>query len=241
LSSIATIAGLTWKRMLRGRTLWVSLLLLLVPILVALLAVARVEDPRERWAAVCMLTLRSLVMLAPIVHLATVVSEENDGKTYTYLWSRPVPRHALVLGKMLAVVPVLMVAAVVALTIAFAIISAGPGETDPSWLPRALGASAAGVVGASCFAVGVGALVPRHPLVVALGWVLVAEQVLSAVPAIQNLSTLFHAIVIADMPGVRFRFGEPIPPYLAMAVLSAVWLGIALWRVRRLEFGSAEG
>jgi hypothetical protein len=220
----------------------VSLLLLLVPILVALLAL-RADDPRERWAAVCMLTLRSLVMLAPIVHLATVVAEENDGRTYTYLWSRPVPRHALVLGKLLAVAPPLMVAAVAALAIAFAIVSAGPGDTDPSWLPRALGAAAAGVLGASCFAVGVGALVPRHPLVVALGWVLFAEQVLSAVPAVQNLSPLFHVMAIADIPGVRLTLKgmSSLPPYPSLAVLSAVWLGIAIWRVRSIEFGSAEG
>jgi hypothetical protein len=241
MTAVLTIARLTWKRMLRGRTLWLTLLLVMVPMLVALIAVARVEDGRERWAAVCMLTLRSLVLLAPILHLATAVAEENDGKTYTYLWSRPVPRHALVLGKVLAVAPPLMVASVVALAVAFAIVSSGPGATDPAWLPSVLAAAPAGVLASSCFAVGVGALIPRHPLVVALGWVLFAEQILSMVPAVQNLSVLFHVLVIADLPGVNLPTRDPLPPFPALAVLSAIWLTIAVWRVRRIEFGSADG
>ena len=241
MSATLAIARLNWKRMLRGRALWVTLLLLLVPIGVALLALLYESDPRERWTGVATISLRALVLLAPILHLSTAISEENDGKTYTYLCSRPVPRQALILGKMLAVTPVTLLLAAAALSVAFAIIATGPGEADVAMLLRALAASAAGVIAASCFAVGVGALVPRHPMVVALGWILFGEQILSFTPAVQNLSVLFHVHAIAELQGVDMGGDGALPAYLGLLLLSAFWLGVAMWRVRKLEFGSAEG
>jgi len=241
MSAVTVLAGLTWKRILRGRTKWSTGVLLAVPPVIAASTLARVEDPANRWSIVAELTLRSIVLLAPVLHLATAVNEENEGKTYTYLWSRPVRREALLFGKMLAVVPAIAAVAVLSLAAAYAIVALGPGAMQPAWLWRSAGAAVLGVVAASCFAVGIGALFTRHPLVVAFGYVFFAEQILPQVKAIQNISTLYHVKVIAQLPRGFDVSGDTGGAVIALAILSTIWLGLAVWRVRRLEFGSADG
>jgi hypothetical protein len=230
------VARLYWKRLWRGKMIWISGLLVVVPLGLAAVTASR-DDPAQRFSLVFEMTLRSLVLLVPVLHLAPAIGEEAEGKTYTYLWSRPVSRPAVLWGKLLVVVPLAIVATAAVLAAAFGIVGG-----DPAWLWRAELGAAAGVVGASAFAVGVGALFPRHPLVVTLAWVFFAEQILPEVKAIQNLSIVFHAETIADPPRPMIHVGnDPAGAVLAIAILSAIWLGVAVWRVSRMEFGTAEG
>jgi hypothetical protein len=239
-SAVSAIARLSWMRLLRSRTVWASVILMVVPLAVAVLMLFRASDPDYRWMFVAELTFRSLVMLAPVLHLAPAVNEESDGKTYTYLWSRPVRREALLFGKLLAVAPAAIVAATLALLVAYGIVSLGPGTIPISSVLRAIVAAAAGVGAACCYALGIATLVPRHPLIAAIAYVFFAEQILPQVKAIQNLSTLYHVKVVAALPhsGVEGNLGAGLA---GLAILSALWLGIAVWRIRRLEIGSAEG
>jgi hypothetical protein len=126
--------------------------------------------------------------------------------------------------------------------LAWVIVGMGSGEMEAAWLGRALGAAAAGIVGASCFAVGVGSLFPRHALVVSLGYIFFAEQILPMVQAVKNISTLYHVQNIAQLPRSPLGADEdPGTAVLALALLSAFWLGLAVWRIRRLEFGGPDG
>jgi len=236
------VARLAWKRLVRGRAIYVTVLLSCVPILLALATAVGIADPAERWTIVAELTFRSLVLIAPVVHLAGALAEETDGKTYTYFWSRPIAREVVLAGKMLAVTPLLAVVAPIALAVGFVIVAAGPGQSDPAWLARAAPAAALGVVAASAFAVGLGTLVPRHPLVAALGWAFLVEQVLPLVPAVQNLSAVHHVEVIAALPRPPDSIsGQPLGSVLGLIILTVVWLAVARWRVRTFEPGSVEG
>jgi ABC-type transport system involved in multi-copper enzyme maturation permease subunit len=202
----------------------------------------RIGDPDGRWPLVVELSFRSLVLLAPVLHLAPAIGEEQDGKTYTYLWSRPIRREAILLGKLLAIAPAAALAAVVVLLAEFGIVALGPATPDVGSLPRVLLAAVAGVAAASAYALGVGSLFPRHPLVAAMAYVFFAEQILPQVKAIQNLSTLYHVKRIAAVADPSFVGEAGVPEGLAgLAILSAIWLAIAIWRVRRVELGSAEG
>ncbi|HKA88184.1 MAG TPA: ABC transporter permease subunit [Haliangiales bacterium] len=224
------LARLAWKRLWRGKMVWISGLLVLVPLSIAAIA-PRDRSPERRFELIVELTLRSLVLLVPVLHLAPVVGEESERKTYTYLWSRPVPRPTLLWGNLLVILPLAAVAAAATLAAAFALIG---GEVE--WLARAQAGAAAGVAGASAFALGVGALFPRHPLVVTLAWVFLGEQILPEIPSVQNLSIVRHATTIAGHGG-----DDPAGAALAVAILSAIWLAVAVWRIKRMEFGSAEG
>jgi hypothetical protein len=238
LSAITAIARLSWKRILRGRTLYASAILAGVPLAVAVMMRFRPGNPDDNWPIVAELTFRSLVLLAPVLHLTPAINEESDGKTYTYLWSRPVRREALLFGKLLAVAPAAMLAAAVALVAAFVIVSLGPGGFGLADLARVVLAAVAGVFAACCYALGIGALFPRHPLVAAMAYVFIGEQILPQVKAMQNISTLYHVKSIA---GLERWGGDVAGGLVGLAVLSALWLAIAVWRVRRLELGSAEG
>jgi hypothetical protein len=242
MTGVSAIARLTWKRLARGRTIWAVALLVAVPIAIAAVTTLRAPDFDNRWPLVAEATLRSLVLLAPILLLAGVVAEENEGKTYTYLWSRPIRRQAIVAGKLVAIVPALVAVTALALVAAFAVVALGPGAPDTGSLARVVGAATLGVVAASASAVGIGALFPRHPLVVALGWIFFAEQVLPQVKAVQNVSTLYHVHAIAALPSSPVEHsGDPAGALIALAVLTVLWLGLAWWRVGALELGSAEG
>jgi hypothetical protein len=235
------MARLSWKRLVRGRALWLSVILFVVPLGVAVLTL-RLPSAEERWSSVAEIIFRSLVLLAPVNHLASALGEELDGQTYTYFWSRPIGREVILAGKLLAVTPIIVLLAVLALVLAFAITSAGGGASDPAWLLRAIPAAALGVVTASAFAVGLGALVPRHPLVASLAWVLLAEQILPAVPAVQNLSAVHHVEVVAALPQPQQATmgGTQVGSVVALLVLAALWLAIAIWRVKRIEPGSVS-
>jgi ABC-type transport system involved in multi-copper enzyme maturation permease subunit len=235
LAAALAIGRLTWLRLRRGRTVWISLLLFCVPLSVAAIAALRVEDAWTRWWHVADLTLRSLVLLAPVVHLAPAVSEEIDQQTDTYLWSRPIPRPALLFGKMLVVTPALVLLSSVAIVAAWLISRAGAGDTPLEWLWPALTAVVTGVVATSAFALGVGSLYTRQPLAVAVGWVLVFEQVIPAIPTLQHLSTLFNTQVIAHIPHSFIQKADTSVPasLISLAVLSVVWLSLATWKIRR--------
>ncbi len=224
------MARLAWTRLWRGKMVWISALLVLVPLSIAAVA-PRDRSAERRFELIVELVLRSLVLLVPALHLAPVVGEESERKTYTYLWSRPVPRPTLLWGHLLVILPLAALAAAATLAAAFALVGG-----DVAWLWRAQAGAAAGIAGASAFALGVGALFPRHPLVVTLAWVFFAEQLLPEIPSAQNVSIVHHAKTIAGS-GANDTAGA----VLAIAILSAIWLAVAVWRVRRMEFGSAEG
>ncbi len=230
---ILPIARLAWKRLWRSRTIWMSAILFVAPVLLAGMTAARMRNADERWDRVAELALRSMVLLAPVVHLATALSDELEARTYTYLWSRPISRSSILLGKMLAVTPALVGLGLVSMAATWALCGAGHG------LGAALLATGVGIVAASAFAVGIGALFPRHPLVVALGYVFFAEQILPEVPSVQRLTTLFHVTQIANVGDDRGLEGR-LSALVTLAILSAIWLALALWRVRSTELAKSE-
>ena len=106
-------------------------------------------------------------------------------------------------------------------------------------LGRALGGCLAGVVGASAFAIAIGALLPRYPLVFALGW-FAAEQVLFLIPNVAKLSPLYHARFLAGQPVLK---SEPESHLAAAVWLAALTVGlvlVAIWRVTKAEYARAD-
>lgn len=239
MTGLWAMARLTRKRLLRGRIVWVVAILAALPLVLAAVLTVELRSPSERWWNTAEMMLRSLVMLAPVLLLAGAVSDENDAKTYTYLWSRPIRRQVVILGKMVAIVPIIAGLAVLALAAGCAITAP---DQAAAVLARTAGAAIGGVIAVSAFAVGLGALFPRYPTAVALGWVVFAEQALPTVKAVQNLSALYHVQVIAGLPRSFIPSdAEPIESALALVMLTALWLGVAWWRMTRLELGAADG
>jgi hypothetical protein len=216
---------------------WLIVAISLLPIVVA--ALGLVAGGGGSWKNTGELGLRSLTVLLPTLLLAGAVGDEQQGKTYSYLWSRPMPRTALLYGKLVAILPVMAAAMFLSMGIAFVLMAVGPRDVDPMWFVRSLLGGVAGLVCASAFAMGLGSLFPKHALITVLAWMLVIEQALPEVAAAQNLATLHHVRVLAGLPGDD-PSGSVLGSLVALAILTAIWLRVAVWRVKRIEL-SGEG
>lgn len=234
MSAVVVLAGLAWRRLWRGRSLYITAILAALALALALLLPRRI-DVAERWEALATFWLSFLVTVGAAVHLASAVGEEIETRTFTYLWSRPVPRTAVLLGKLLAVVPVLAGASLLVLPAAYVLVTGAEAGAHVDWLVRGVAGAIAGTVAASAFAVGAGAIFPRHPFLFTLGYLLAAEQFLWRIPNVANVSFLYHARIVAGLdPG---GVGGAL---LGLALLTAFWLALGLWRVSTADYGAED-
>lgn len=233
LSGSMILARLGWLRLLRGKTLYVTLLLALVPI-----ALAAIEDgtqPKGAWDAAVEAVLRFVVPLGAAIHVSGAVGEELDQKTFTYLWSRPLPRSAVVVGRLIVMTPLLFALAALSMLVSYAFATRSGATMDD--LVRGLGAVFASALTCSFFAAGGGAMFPRQPMLFTMGVFLTVEQVLFAIPAAKNLSIVAHTRVIAGLEGNDASVGGAL---LGLLFLGVAWLGMGLFRVNNAEFAAAK-
>jgi ABC-type transport system involved in multi-copper enzyme maturation permease subunit len=222
--AVREVAGLTLRRVSRGRTLWVAGIIALVPVVFG--ALLRSVGPRGNLTDELLAFQLLVLAVLPPMFIASSIGEEIEDRTITYLWSRPIPRWAVVVGKLLALAPISMVLIAVSWHLACTLgLQAAPAGRSHLAL-----VAAAGVI--SAIATGVAVLVPRHGMALTIGYMLI-DFFLGLIPAsIQNLSVLHHVTTIS-LP-------KPDGPSTASAAawlagVAAVWLAVALRRIRNLE------
>ncbi len=236
MTAALVLARLTFKRLLHSRSILVTLTFALLPVAYAFAASKQGEETSlALWRTAFEISLL-LLAIGPPLHLAPTVAEEVEGKTYTYLWSRPFPRWSLIVGKLVILVPVLCVLLSAMLAAVFIACFQGTWEAYTHTLINGVIGMSVGVATLSCICVGLGTLVPKHPIAVSLGYVFVIDFVLDELPfALQNLSVSHQVQQIAKVD----EYPDPLFPALVWcAGLAAVWLVIALWRVSRVEYSS---
>src|SRR5688572_20755275 len=102
------IAAITLRRLVRGRALWVGGLVAGLPI--AFAALLHQSNARATGTIVDVTAFETLVLaVLPALFVASSIGEEIEDRTTTYLWSRPIPRWAVLVGKLCALVPVIIV------------------------------------------------------------------------------------------------------------------------------------
>jgi ABC-type transport system involved in multi-copper enzyme maturation permease subunit len=216
-SALLTIMGVTWRRFARGRAVWVALVIAMFPFVPA--SLVHDDDP--------VMIIQMLVMgLLPPVFVASAIAEEIEERTSTYLWSRPLPRWTLLAGKVLALAPI--AAGLIALGW---FVSMQTATGHPPSL-RSTVAFAAGALAISSMSAGIGTLVPKHGMALSIIYFLVIDLAVGAIPAsVQKISITYHVRQLAGLDDP----GYVVEPVIAIAILSCMWLGVGLWRVRRLE------
>lgn len=226
------IARLTLKRLFRGRIVWASLVLALLPgFAVALFS----NDPPSRrlWRDTFTLLTGSMAIIMPL-YLAAAVSEETEEKTFTYLWSRPFPRWSMLAGKVSALTP--MGAAILALGVVLAFVIAFGGKTGQfsDMLGRSVLAIALGALAAGAFSTAIAAAIPRHATAVSLAYLIAIDTAVSVMPfSIHNLTINYHVREMA--------LEGPIAGHALWLVGMAVfWLILAVSRISRAEYGGPE-
>lgn len=226
LTVIATLAGVTLRRLLRGRAIWVVLLIAVLPILYATATSSfgdRGDADFESIAIVQMI----VMALLPSVFVASSIGEEIEDRTTAYLWSRPIARWTIVAGKLVALAPL-----AAALTLAGWIGAHLIALATPPPLASTLG-FAAGAVALSGAAAGVALVVPRHGMGLSLAYLVLFDQVLGNIPASLRTISMNHQVQL--LAGTAPDAPNLIEPALTLAVIPAVWLAIGLLRLRRLE------
>jgi hypothetical protein len=225
LSTVAALAGVTLKRLGRGKALWIGLAIAALPVINASIVHANARrfnaSPQEMFAA-------SLLLLAllPAMFIGASIGEELEDRTSTYLWSRPIARWAVLAGKLCALTPI-VVALVVGGWCAASEIWA---DRAPTWISCM--ALAAGCVGTSLVTAGIATVVPKHGMAFTIAYVLV-DLFIGALPfSLRELSVTHQAMVLSqlgrDPPMV-------IAPVITLLVVSGLWGAIGFVRIQRLE------
>lgn len=222
LSAIGALAGVTLRRLSRSRAVWVASVLAVLPILYASAVRARHALVHEELFVFVELV---LAVLVPML-LASSIGEEIEDRTLTYLWSRPVPRWTVLAGKLCALAPV---------ALGFALASWGGAvstATDAMPAGRTVLALAAGSLAISAVATGLAMLSPRHGMALSIVYML-ADTFLGALPAsLAKLSITYQTRAVSGLYSSYDALGGGL---VALAALSAVWMVVAVWRIRRLE------
>lgn len=184
-----------------------------------------------------------ICLLLAMFYGTSVLGHELDGKTLTYLFTRPLPRWRFVVGKYLAIITALSIPTSISLFVSWLILGAhGSVALFVSLLIATLGALAA----YNAIFVLFGFLVPRRAMIVALLYGIVFEFILSFVPALVNEFTVTYylrSIVVESLDLVipneisRIVGGASIPVALfALGTIIVSTLGVASWLAARKEY-----
>jgi len=219
-STIATLAGVTLRRLRRGKALWIGEVLGALPVVYAAIARSRQlagssDDLFKIWLL--------LMAIVPAMFVGASIGEEIEDRTSTYLWSRPIARWAVLAGKLCALVPL-----VIGLFVIGWIATVGVLANE---LPSATSciALALGCIATSLVAAGIATLVPKHGMALTIGYMLV-DMFIGAMPfSLAELSITHQAAVLAGPTGAVQT------PLIAMAIVGGLWGAIGLLRIRRLE------
>ena len=215
------VAAHQLRGLLGSRRLWMVVILVLIPPVMAYFF-ADPGRPMQHFASLSLLL--SLAILGPLAGLilgSVVISEEVEAKTLTYVFTRPIPRVSLFLGRWLACT--LVVSGLMAVSNAFVGFHAAqfqPQDGIQPWegplrdgIPERL-ILASVLCGALYTTLAAGlSTMWRRPIVFGLGYAFVWEMVVANLPgSTQRLSMQYYLRGIVMEPDMDHFFY--LPPWL---------------------------
>jgi len=222
LTTILTMARLTWTRMMRGRALWVGFLIAMLPVMFAVAMRMFGESGGELFTIQVLI----LAVLGPMF-VGSSIGEEIEDRTTTYLWSRPIPRWIILAGKLAALAPLAALIVLISWTVSCRI----AWGIWPSL--QTCGALAAGAFVISFVAAGIATLAPRHGMALAIVYMLFFDFPLGILPAtVQELSIGHQVRTLAGISPLESGVASAA---IALTMIAGLWILVAALRVRRLE------
>jgi ABC-2 type transport system permease protein len=232
------VTTLTVRQFTGGRTARLALVLSLIPVLFAAIYVARPwgvapeEFAIDLFRELVVPTLLPIVVLLPAT--AAFGNELEDG-TLPYLLMKPVSRLRLVLGKYAAVLLVTVPALLAGLAVTTLVASRGTDAGDMGRILAAMAGSsvaAAALLGAIFLLVSL--VIPRA-LLAGMIYVFAWESLLGRfLPGVRAISSREYALRVFD--GI---LNNDVPTAwnaaLTMLVVAAVFLLLAVWRLRSMQ------
>ena len=185
------------------------------------------------------LDLTLLVPLLPVLLLGPAIADELERGTAGFLFVRPIPRAALLLGRLAAALPMLLGAALLGLLGAFvALYAKFPGDI-PRALPHLLGAAfavVAGLVLYSLLALGLGATFRKRPVATLVVLLLVDGGMARMPLGLQLVAPTHHLRAVAGLPELS-SWSPPfdVPHALSAAYLLLLVVATALFGISRMK------
>jgi ABC-2 type transport system permease protein len=253
----ATMAGFYTAIGRKSRRTRIFTMIGLLPAVVALIIrlnawlspAASVDGPAVFSNIVLTFNLQFLILVLALFYGTSIVSEEVEGRTLTYLTTRPVPKPAIVLGKYAAYASFLVGLVAAGVTLAFLILHADRLGDAEAWLvlARSLAVLALGILAYTALFTLAGAVMKKSVLLglmFCFGW----ENVVQYFPGVTQRFTVMHYLKSLLPPvstGGQGSFAfltfklEPSSPAAAIGtivVLTAAALGLACWAFARKEY-----
>jgi ABC-type transport system involved in multi-copper enzyme maturation permease subunit len=221
-ATVLTLAGITLRRLTRGKALWIGHLIAALPVIFTVVLRSFSIQPDLR----PLVTVATLVLVVlPAMFVGASIGEEIEERTSTYLWSRPIARWAVMAGKLCALTPIVIALSVGGWVIAF-VMWFGHAPTLTSCLALAVGGLAASLIAA-----GLATVLPKHGMALTIGYMLI-DGFIGALPAsLRELSVLHQ---LEELSGL---FGKPViaTPVIALTIVAGIWTAIGVVRIHRLE------
>ncbi len=242
----------TLPRLLRSRRTWLVAFLAFAPAAFALIAARLSSKPSPGLMAVAvgwMFLAQVVVPLASLILASAAVAEEVEDRTLTYLFTRPMPRPALLLGRWAAITLVLVVLFAASTWAFVAAASTARGE-GPAIGEGVAGPLLAGVLAGVCaygaLAASLGAFV-KHPIVVGLAYAFAVEGFLANLPGRNQLLTVqYHVRSLIAAHGsplwskaegfTATGFEDGTTAILVLGGITVGALALGSWRIARREF-----
>jgi ABC-type transport system involved in multi-copper enzyme maturation permease subunit len=228
-AAVLAIARLSTRRLTRTKSLWIALALACAPVAAATL-LKQAGEPNE-WDELFALLTAVLAVIAPLC-ITSSVSEEIEDRTFTFLWSRPIPRWAILAGKVAGIFPILALIMLASFALMF-LTYRGSFSTDPEIFIRGCTGVLTGALLTSTAAAAFGVLIPKHAVGAGVFLLLAIDIPVGAIPfSLANLSVTYHMRAIAK---VSVEPESLLSAALWSLALIALWGGIGIWRVTRGE------
>ena len=226
------IARLTLQRFLRSRVLLVAGAFAILPMVPYALGAGIDMSIEERWQGYIQ-GMSYMHMLVASLLMAPAIAEEIEDKTYTYLWSRPIPRWSVLAGKLLTgtcIASALLVASALVATLVTGMPEAS--ALAMSLLALVLGVAAVGVVASS-----LGVLLPKHAIAAALTYFMVGDLIIGAIPFAAARISVSHNVI--EIAGASEEASIPMS-LIWLAIVAAFWGLVALWVLGRKELSTGS-
>jgi hypothetical protein len=218
-AAVFALARLTAWRFVHGRMPWVGALVAALPI-----AFAAALRGHASFATRSFEIEELLLVVLPAIAVAASITSELDDRAVTYLWSRPLARWTVVVGKLVVLAPF-----VVALVVLSWIVSNAVGAGDLPSL-ASIGGLAAGALGATMISAALAIAAPRYGMVLAIVYML-CDGVVGEIPAHRQFISITHDA--GELAGVTGS--SPAVAAIGLVIISSSWLAYGLRRIGRLE------
>ncbi|MGE0547055.1 MAG: ABC transporter permease [Kofleriaceae bacterium] len=226
IASLAAIGAMSVRRLFRARGLWVGTLIAAVPPAFAF-AIGQSSRRDDGRTPVLFMFEVLIVGILSAMFVASSIGEELEDRTATYLWSRPVARWTLPVGKILALAPVTIALALIGWLCVYT--SAVGGLPPPaSYFALVAEALAISTIGAA-----IALLVPKHAMALSIAYLVFFDVPLGVLPAkLQHLSVSYQTRAIAE---IDWAATDQSAAVITIVAITAVWAMVGALRLRRLE------